>query len=121
MRDLQVYLADYTGLQPFMQLATEARNLRDALSKICNGMLFRGDKVTVRKSASEPDYTVTILERFAKFRETNTQSHVPARPTEKFSLNHIEEGILEFVGRLFPKLFHDLEIMSHGIRTSSMT
>jgi hypothetical protein len=109
LRNLQIYLTDYGGSQPFTRLATETQNLRDTLSKISYGMLFRGDKVAVRKYASEPDYTVTILERFAKFRETHAEPPVPPRPKDDFSLNHIEEGILEFVGRLFSKQFRDLE------------
>jgi DNA mismatch repair protein MutS len=109
LRNLQIYLADYGSSQSFTHLATETQNLRDTLSKISYGMLFRGDKVTVRKYASEPDYTVTILERFAKFTETQAEPPVPPRPKDDFSLNHIEEGILEFVGRLFSKQFQALE------------
>jgi hypothetical protein len=109
LKSLQTYLADYTVSQHFTQLAAEARNLRDTLSKICYGTLFRGDKVTVRKYASEPDYAVTILERFAKFREIDTEPAVPPRPKDDFALNHIEEGILEFVGRLFPEPFRALK------------
>jgi DNA mismatch repair protein MutS len=109
LRDLQAYLAGYTDSQSFTKLAAETRDLRAILSKISYGMLFRGDKVTVRKYASEPDYTVTILDRFAKFRETHVEPPVPPRPKDDFSLNHIEEGILEFVGRLFPEQFRLLE------------
>jgi DNA mismatch repair protein MutS len=109
LRNLQGYLADYTSSNAFAKLANETRDLRELLSKISYGMLFRGDKVTVRKYASEPDYTVTILERFAKFRETDVEPRVPPKPKDDFSLNHIEEGILEFVGRLFRDQFHRLD------------
>jgi hypothetical protein len=109
LTDLQVYLADYTASPAFAQLVTETRNLRGTLSQISYGTLFRGDKVIVRKYASEPDYTVTILERFARFRETDAEPSLAPRPKDDFSLNHIEEGILEFVGRLFPKEFAALE------------
>jgi DNA mismatch repair protein MutS len=109
LTDLQVYLADYIALPAFRQLATETRDLRNTLSQISYGTLFRGDKVTVRKYASEPDYTVTILERFARFREADVEARPPSRPKDDFSLNHIEEGILEFAGRLFPKEFGALE------------
>ncbi len=109
LRNLQAYLAGYIGSDAFAQLAAETHELRETLSKISYGMLFRGDKVTVRRYASEPDYTVTILDRFAKFRETTPKLRAPARPKDDFSLNHIEEGILEFVGRLFPRQFRALE------------
>ncbi len=109
LKDLRRYLAGYARSEAFSQLATEARRLRDILSKLSFGTLFRGDKVTVRKYASEPDYAVTILERFARFRETNIDPPAPQQPKDDFSLNHIEEGVLEFVGRLFSKEFHVLE------------
>jgi DNA mismatch repair protein MutS len=108
LRDLQRYLADYVSSQTFTQLAEDTIDLQQSLSQISYGMLFRGDQVTVRKYASEPDYVVTILARFAKFRETAAEAPAPPKPTDDFSLNHIEQGILEFVGRLFPAQFHCL-------------
>lgn len=117
LKDLRQYLASHTESAAFIQLAAEARHLRDMLSKLSYGTLFRGDKVTVRKYMSEPDYTVTILERFARFRETDIEPPPPRRPKDDFSLNHIEEGILEFVGRLFSKEFRALEdyIARHSV------
>ena len=106
---LRRYLASYTESEAFSQLATDARRLREMLSNLSYGTLFRGDKVNVRKYASEPDYAVTILERFARFRETVIEPPAPERPKDDFSLNHIEEGILEFVGRLFANEFVALE------------
>lgn len=108
LEHLQAYLVDYLSCAAFRQLAGETADLRESLSGINYGMLFRGDKVTVRKYADEPDYTVTILDRFAKFRETDFTPPAPPRPKDDFSLNHIEEGVLAFVGRLFPEQFHRL-------------
>jgi hypothetical protein len=108
LKHLQAYLVDYLGSAAFRQLAKETADLRESLSGISYGLLFRGDRVTVRKYADEPDYTVTILERFARFRKTDVEPPVPPKPKDDVSLNHIEEGILEFVGRLFPEQFHRL-------------
>jgi DNA mismatch repair protein MutS len=72
-------------------------------------MLFREDRVTVREYASESDYTVTILDRFARFRETSSEPTVPPTPKDDFGLNHIEECILEFVGLLFTDQFLSLD------------
>lgn len=105
---LQSYLATYIASSAFNHLATETADLWGRLSKLSYGLLFRGDKVTVRKYAGEPDYTATILERFERFREVHIDTPVPPRPKDDFSLNHIEEGILEFVGRLFVGEFRDL-------------
>jgi DNA mismatch repair protein MutS len=109
LRNLQSYLVDYVSSPSFLELAIDAQNLRDMLSKICYSMLFRGDSITVRKYAFEPDYAVTILKRFAKFRQTDFTPHASQHPKDDFSLNHIEEGILQFVGLLFPTQFGVLE------------
>jgi len=108
LRHLLRYLETYLASPAFRLFLEETAELRDTLSKLSYGMLFRGDRVTVRKYASEPDYTVTILERFAKFREIEVKSPARRKPTDDFSLNHIEQAILEFVSRLFPEQFHNL-------------
>ena len=109
LADFRHYLAGYAQSEAFARLATEARRLRELLSHLSYETLFRGDKVNVRKYASEPDYAVTVLERFSRFRETNIEPPEPEQPKDDFSLNHIEEGILEFVGRLFKSEFEALE------------
>jgi DNA mismatch repair protein MutS len=103
------YLTEYTSSDRFVTLAADTRNMQSRLSTICYGMLFRGDKVTVREYASELDYATTVLERFARFRQDEDDLRtVPSSPSHA-SLNHIEEGILDFVGRLFPDQFGSLE------------
>lgn len=109
LNSFQDYLERYIASPAFSALVAEGRQLEECLSKIHYGMLFRGDKVTVRKYASEADYAVTILDRFARFKEVAANSPAPKRPGNDFSLNHIEEGILEFVSLLFPRPFNLLE------------
>lgn len=108
LTSLLAYVAGYASSQTFVNLVAETQDLRAIMSKVRYGTLFRGDKVTVRKYASEPDYTVTILDRFARFREGHDEPPSTPRRKDDFSLNHIEEGILEFVGRLFPREFRIL-------------
>lgn len=103
------YLTGYSDSSAFRQLVSETAELHELLSNLNFGMLFRGDQVTVRRYASEPDYTVAVLERFAKFRETKTEPPASRKNTDGFSLNHVEQAILEFVGRLFPVEFHNLD------------
>ncbi len=99
------YVVRYASSQSFVNLVAETQDLRANMSKVSFGTLFRGDKVTLRKYASEPDYTVTILDRFARFRDGHNEPPAAPRPKDDFSLNHIEEGTLEFVGRLFRREF----------------
>ncbi|WP_438277067.1 MutS-related protein [Nitrobacter sp.] len=116
LRNLLGYLTAYSDSAAFRQLVSETAELHELLSNLNYGMLFRGDQVTVRRYASEPDYTVTVLERFAKFRETKTEPPASRKNTDGFSLNHVEQAILEFVSRLFPVEFHNLDefVGRHG-------
>ncbi|MBN9147229.1 MULTISPECIES: DNA mismatch repair protein MutS [unclassified Nitrobacter] len=116
LRNLLSYLTAYSDSTAFRQLASETAELQELLSHLSYGMLFRGDHVTVRKYASEPDYTVTVLERFAKFRESKATATAPRKSTDGFSLNHVEQAILEFVSRLFPAEFRRLDefAVCHG-------
>ncbi|GAB1715183.1 MAG: DNA mismatch repair protein MutS [Nitrobacter sp.] len=112
--DFLSYLTAYSESASFRQLASETAALHELLSNLSYGMLFRGDQVTVRRYASEPDYTVAVLERFAKFRETEAEPPAPRKNTDGFSLNHIEQAILEFVSRLFPVEFRRLDEFVDG-------
>lgn len=122
LQSLQHYLITYSSSEKFARLSIEGRHLRDKLSALSYGMLFRGDRVTVRKYASEPDYTATILERFARFRDRNIVPPPPHQPRDDFSLNHIEEGILEFVSRLFSREFQILQeyVAQHSLFIDSV-
>ncbi len=109
LQHLRSYIRTYTSSGLFKELARETRDLRTTLANCSYGMLFRGDAVTVRRYGGEPDYTVTILERFARFRETDIKPTEVNPVKNDFSLNHIEAGILEFVSRLFQREFDRLE------------
>jgi DNA mismatch repair protein MutS len=103
------YLAEYSCSDAFATLAAETCNMQSGLSTIRYGMLFRGDKVTVRKYASELDCATTVLERFARFREDEDDVRITPSSASHSSFNHIEAGILDFVGRLFSEQFRSLE------------
>lgn len=105
LQGLREYLVDYASSESFVVLVAETHDMQSQLSPINYAMLLRGSKVTVRKYASEPDYTKTILERFARFREEDVEGIGVSRSKDDYSLNHIEEEILELVGQLFPHQF----------------
>lgn len=102
------HLAAFAAAPGFRDFSAETASLCAKLFSLDYGLLFRGDKVTVRKYAGEPDYTVSIRERFARFREADIEPASPRTRPGDGALNHIEEGILEFVGRLFPEEFGHL-------------
>jgi hypothetical protein len=105
---LRHYLAGYVAADGFAALAAETEDLQRALSEVAYGMLFRSDRVTIRKYAGEPDYAATIRERFARFAAPHSEAaEQPATSTPE--LNTTEQDILEFVSRLFPEPFRRLE------------
>ena len=108
LKSFRRFLRDHAASPAFETISAETDDLSRALSGLSYGMLFRGDKVTVRKYEGEPDYTVTVRERFAKFREAEVDPPALKKRKTDTGLNHIEEGILEFVGRLFPAEFRGL-------------
>lgn len=109
LRHLLAYVEGYLASPGFRRLAAETDEVRNALAQSRYGMLFRGDQVTVRKYQSEPDYTVTIPDRFARFRQTGVKPPAPRKPKDAFSLNHVEQAILALVSRLFPEQFRRLD------------
>lgn len=92
----------------FVALEQGVARCRAALATVDYGLLFRGDTVQIRRYASEPDYTDTIHDRFARFRETATPIPRPNATADNFGLDHIEAGILSSVARLFPGPFGEL-------------
>lgn len=109
LQDLRKYLAGYASSERFTAFMSETNDVQAVLSAINYETLFRGDRLTVRRYASEPDYTVTVLDRFSRFRETDIELPTQKPPKAEYGLNHIEEAILEFVGRLFPDQSSALE------------
>lgn len=102
------HLEKYRSSEEFAELVEEARDLQERLSTVQYSMLVHGGKVTVRKYASERDYSAIVLDQFKRFRtETNQETERKPRDTE--SMNHIEEGILDLVGKLYPEIFSALQ------------
>jgi DNA mismatch repair protein MutS len=104
LRYLETLLAEpgYTALE-----AGVAR-CRKALAAVEYGLLFRGDTVVIRRYADEPDYTDTVHDRFARFRDTQRPVPRPVAVPEDGGLDHIEAGILSSVSRLLPGPFGEL-------------
>lgn len=109
LRNLREFLDDYVVSLPFTALAAEADELQEKLSGIRYSMLIHGDKVTVRKYAGEADYSAMVRSQFERFRNLDPRKAEPEERKPDTSLNHVEEGILDFVGDLHPEIFLALE------------
>ena len=102
------YLEASMAAPGFMALEAGVGRCRAALASIHYGLLFRDDSVQIRPYPAEPDYTDTVHARFARFRETPTDTPRPKASAASFGLDHIEAGILSSVARLFPGPFDTL-------------
>ncbi len=108
---LHAWLAEYVASADFMALAREARRIRAALAEIDYCLLIRDGSVTVRKYEGEIDYSVAVEETFRKFAQGEGKDYRAKFP-EAAEMNHVEAAVLEFVARLYPEIFADLERFS---------
>ncbi|MGH9438256.1 MAG: MutS-related protein [Terriglobia bacterium] len=104
----RTYLTGYTASDRFNSLSAETTKLVARLAEIKYCVLIKGDAVTVRKYESEQDYSAEVEETFRKFRQDSTKDYRVDFP-DTVEMNHIEAQILDFVARLYPEIFSDLD------------
>jgi DNA mismatch repair protein MutS len=104
----RTYLGQYVGSRDFRKLFDEARKLKSDLSAIRYCLLINGNSVTVRNYDSEIDYTASVEETFAKFKEAAAKDYRVkfSSPTE---MNQVEGMVLERVALLNPDVFGALD------------
>ncbi len=105
---LKEYLESYADSVALVALVAETDEMAKKLSAIRYSMLIHGDRVTVRKYTKEADYSAMVRSQFERFRSANP-GETQTRQKDDLSMNHIEEGILELVGRLYPEIFSALD------------
>lgn len=104
LRGLSAYLDRYVSSEQFTSLAAETRAVKAAVHGIRYRMRIQGSRVTVSRSEGQTDYSVEVLDTFARFRQGAVKSHLVSLPDER-EMNHIEAQILERVARLHPDAF----------------
>jgi len=102
------YLVSYVQSDRFTVLLAETRKVRADLvaAKYC--IFITGDGFKVRKYESEPDYSVDVEETFEKFKQGAVKDYRVTFPWWP-QMNHIEAKILDFVVRLYPETFSNLD------------
>lgn len=108
LRAFRTGLAAYVASRPFETLVKDAEALRARLAAVRYGLIVRGGSVTVRRYDREPDYGALVEATFEKFKQGTSETPA-ATPPEWSNLNHVEEKVLEFVARLNPDAFGELE------------
>jgi DNA mismatch repair ATPase MutS len=98
------YLRDYLASESFTTLDRETSAVKQRIAGLRYQLRIQGPRVTVSRYDSEEDYSIGVLETFAKFRQAAAKSYLVALSSE-IEMNHIEAQILEGVAQLHPEQF----------------
>ncbi len=107
-RSLRDYLLRYIDAQPFRRLVADAERVKAGLGSVKYCVHIRDSAATVRNYQDEADYSIEIEQTFAKFRQGDAKDYGIKFP-EYGGINHVEAQILEFVAKLYPDIFADLD------------
>ena len=102
------YLSSYSQSAAFTALMGETNKVKADLATVQYSVLIKGDRLTVRKYASEMDYSAQVENTFAKFKQGAVRDY-RAKFSGEPEMNHIEAKVLEFVSQLYPEIFTNLE------------
>ncbi len=102
------YLADYVDSTGFRELSGDITSLKVQLASIRYDLLIDSGAVTVTRYNEEPDYEAEIQDDFEKFKQGDVSDYL-FKFSDFVGMNHIEAGVLERVGRLFPDIFAALD------------
>jgi DNA mismatch repair protein MutS len=102
------YLGYYVASEQLISLAAETKRLRANLAKIRYCVLIKGSSLTVYNYGSQRDYSAQVEETFERFAQGSGKDYRIKHATT-VEMNHVEAKILEFVARLHPELFTEVE------------
>jgi DNA mismatch repair protein MutS len=102
------YVTDYTNSDRFTSLQAETKQLKADLSTVHYCLLIKGNSITVRKYASEADYSADVAETFEKFKQGAVKDY-RAKFSAWADMNHVEAQILDLVAKLYPDIFAQLD------------
>jgi DNA mismatch repair protein MutS len=104
----RTYLGQYVGSGDFRSLFDEAKRLKSELSAIRYCLLINGNSVTVRNYGSEIDYSASVEDTFAKFKEGAVKDY-RVKFSSSTEMNQVEGMVLERVALLNPDVFRALD------------
>lgn len=107
-RGLLAYLDTYLAADAFTRLKAAAAATRAALDTVRYAILIQGDLLTVSRHQDAPDYSAEVAACFERFRQWAGKDY-RVKFLDDPDMNHIEAKVLEFVARLFPDVFAQLD------------
>jgi DNA mismatch repair protein MutS len=108
LKGFAAHLAAYRESSTFGQLELDIQAMDAQLATVLYTLHIDSGRITVARSAGEPDYGAEVLDAFARFQqgdETDFRFSVPFSP----EMNHVEAAILDRVALLFPEVFGRLD------------
>ena len=105
---LRSFLDGYTQSEALSSLADETRALARKLAEVHYTIHLHGARVKVDGFEQQPDFSAGVDETFERFRQgavATRRFEFPEHP----EMNHVEGQILDFVARLNPETFSELE------------
>jgi len=102
------YLERYVQSPAFRSLATESRQVKDALTEVRYCVIIESGRFKVKRYEGEREYSSEVEEIFEKFKQSGASDYLVKFP-ERIGMSHIEAKILEFVARLYPEPFAALD------------
>lgn len=102
------YLTGYANSSLFTSLLAETKRLKADLSALNYCLLIKGNFIKVSRYESEIDYSPEVEQTFEKFKEGAVKDYRTTFPAGS-GMNHVEAQILEFVARLYPDMFSELD------------
>jgi DNA mismatch repair ATPase MutS len=109
LHSFNVFLKEYILSTEFQYLHSTAHRICESLLTVQYCLQIRGDSITVRTYSSEADYSEEVLAVFAKFKQEEEGNRLTIKKIDQ-GMNHIEAEILDYVAKLFPKIFSELDL-----------
>jgi DNA mismatch repair protein MutS len=107
-QEIKEYLLNYVHSSKFTLLVEETQKIKADLAGIRYYVLIKGDSLKVFTYDSESDYSMDVEETFKKFKQEPVINYKVTFPTLS-GMNHVEAKILDFVAKLYPEIFSNLD------------
>jgi len=109
------YLTNYVKSGDFASLLAETRKLKADLSGVGYCLHIKGNRITVSRFGSEPDYSADVLRTFEKFKQGSARIYRFDFSSDP-GMNHVEAAVLDRVALRYPDIFSSLDQYCHRHR-----
>lgn len=102
------YIQRYVHSHSFLSLVAESQSLYAKIKAIRYCVIIKGNWVRVRRYEEEIDYSQEVEKTFEKFKQGDVKSY-RLDLVVAAGMNHVGAQILEYVAKLFPEVFKELD------------